>query len=293
MGFYSPATIVGDAQAARVSRSGAIDVHGEPVGLHARGEPVMIFGFAVRMGLRYVKGMPGGGGPADRRCAEASPLRIGPGLRAAEPACRARTHAGLAEAGALGEPRPTTRRDALWQVSGLDRGGKDDAAADLGGDVNGGVDVRRRCTKLDEIFWDYIGQRSFDARTSAATHCCVRSCARTAGPMRRRGRGAVGDGQRLEYVGIVICRQQPGTAGGRGVHDARGRDRLRQPRGLGAGVCKDYAHGDPQTTSLLGVTGRLQIQEGVVHLICGADRVACRSCRRPVDGRRQPRLPLS
>ena len=49
------------------------------------------------------------------------------------------------------------------------------------------------------------------------------------------------DGQRIEYVGIVVCRQQFARF---------------------ARVLK--------TTSLLGVTGKLQVQEGIVHLIAEA-----------------------
>ena len=81
----------------------------------------------------------------------------------------------------------------------------------------------------------------------------------------QRGR----DGQKIEYVGIVICRQQPGTASGvtfMTLEDETGFVNLV----VWAQVFADYAS-IIRTTSLLGVTGRLQVQEGIVHLI--AERV--------------------
>ena len=86
------------------------------------------------------------------------------------------------------------------------------------------------------------------------------------------------DGSRIDYVGIVICRQQPGTASGvvfMTLEDETGFVNL---------VCwqqvfAQYAH-VIRTTSLLGVTGRLQVQEGIVHLI--AERVWVPALSRPV-----------
>ncbi|MGE3543176.1 MAG: OB-fold nucleic acid binding domain-containing protein, partial [Kofleriaceae bacterium] len=77
------------------------------------------------------------------------------------------------------------------------------------------------------------------------------------------------DGNRIDYVGIVICRQQPGTAAGvvfMTLEDETGFVNLV----VWQQVFAQYAH-VIKTTSLLGVTGRLQVQEGIVHLI--AERV--------------------
>ena len=74
------------------------------------------------------------------------------------------------------------------------------------------------------------------------------------------------DGERLEYVGIVICRQQPGTASGvvfMTLEDETGFVNLV----VWAQVFAEFST-IIKTTSLLGVTGRLQVQEGIVHLIC-------------------------
>src|SRR5207302_6548685 len=114
MGYYSPATIVGDAQ-----RHGLeirpIDVNESSWDCTL--EPTSDgFQFAVRMGLRWVKGTQIADGErivtARRERAFAS---IEDFVRRAH--VPARMHAALAEAGALGALAPA-RRDALWQVAG-------------------------------------------------------------------------------------------------------------------------------------------------------------------------------
>jgi error-prone DNA polymerase len=268
MGFYSPATIVGDAQRhglevrpIDVTRS-AWDCTLEPTYDSA--------GFAVRMGLRWIKGLS----LADaQRIAQARGDR---GFSSIEDFVRrthlpARSHSALAEAGALGELSGPSRRDALWQVSGWVARQAD--SLPIGGDDT--PVVFDRLTKLDEICWDYAvsdhstrghplaplrrelqERRLPDARTVSLGH----------------------DGQRINYVGIVICRQQPGTASGvvfMTLEDETGFVNLvvwQQVFARHAIVLR--------TTSLLGVTGRLQVQEGIVHLI--AEEVWKPTLTRPV-----------
>ena len=86
------------------------------------------------------------------------------------------------------------------------------------------------------------------------------------------------DGQRMEYVGVVICRQQPGTASGvtfMTLEDETGFVNLV----VWAQVFEQFAT-IIKTTSLLGVSGRLQVQEGIVHLI--AEEVWHPQLSRPV-----------
>ena len=76
----------------------------------------------------------------------------------------------------------------------------------------------------------------------------------------------------------MICRQQPGTAAGvvfMTLEDETGFVNLV----VWQQVFAEYA-AIIRTTSLIGVTGRLQIQEGVVHLI--AERVWVPQLSRPV-----------
>jgi error-prone DNA polymerase len=268
MGFYSAATIVGDSQrhglqlrAIDVTRS-AWDCTLESVDDE--------FGFAVRMGLRWIKGMQLADG---QRIAAARELRAFDSVedfvrRSQVPA---RMHAALAEAGALGELVPT-RRDALWQVAGwVQRQGD---TMELGGDVNGQAEFAG-LTKLDEIFWDYTAS---DHSTIAHPLAPMREELTRKGWPDARTVGKGRDGSRIEYVGIVICRQQPGTAAGvvfMTLEDETGFVNLV----VWQQVFAQYAH-VIKTTSLLGITGKLQVQEGIVHLI--AERVWVPALSRPV-----------
>jgi len=272
MGFYSPATIVGDAQRhglevrpIDVTRSDW-DCTLEPTSDE--------FGYAVRMGLRWLRGIPLGEG---QRIVDARRDRA---FASVEDFVRrthlpTRTHTVIAEAGALGPlvaaGGTEHRRDALWQVLGWVR--RQDEPLDLGGDVH---DVGfARLTEVDEIFWDY---RASDHSTRGHPLAPLRAELRAhRWPDARtvaRGR----DGQRIEYVGVVICRQQPGTASGvtfMTLEDETGFVNLV----VWAQVFAQYAS-IIKTTSLLGVTGRLQVQEGIVHLI--ADKIWQPQLSRPV-----------
>jgi error-prone DNA polymerase len=279
MGFYSPATIVGDAQ-----RHG-LEIR--PIDVTASEwdctlEPTQDdFQYAVRMGLRWLRGVQIAEG---QRIVDARRARS---FTSIEDFVRrthlpARTQATIAEAGALGPlmslagnsreaHERDNRRDALWQVLGWVR--RQDDSLDLGGGVD---DVAfGKPSKLDEIFWDY---RASDHSTRGHPLAPLRDelrahrwpDARTV----QRGR----DGQRIEYVGVVICRQQPGTASGvtfMTLEDETGFVNVV----VWAQVFAQYAS-ILKTTSLLGVTGRLQVQEGIVHVL--AEKVWRPELSRPV-----------
>ncbi|MBA3501427.1 MAG: error-prone DNA polymerase, partial [Deltaproteobacteria bacterium] len=267
MGFYSPATIVGDSQ-----RHGLeirpIDV------MHSAWDCTLEdvddnFGFAVRMGLRWTKGIQLADG---QRIVAARTERAFESIEDFVRRTRvsSRTHLQLAEAGALGA-LAATRRDALWQVQGWiarqdDTLSVGDADAEVAFDKLG---------KLDEIFWDYAAS---DHSTRGHPLASLRGELRANRWPDARGVSRGRDGQRIEYVGIVICRQQPGTASGvvfMTLEDETGFVNLV----VWAQVFAEYAH-VIRTTSLLGVTGHLQVQEGIVHLI--AERVWVPKLSRPV-----------
>ena len=73
------------------------------------------------------------------------------------------------------------------------------------------------------------------------------------------------DGRRVRYAGLVICRQRPGTASGVVFMT------LEDESGLVNVVVWSRifeAHAVLiKTASFLGVTGKLQVQEGVTHLV--------------------------
>ena len=73
------------------------------------------------------------------------------------------------------------------------------------------------------------------------------------------------DGRRVRYVGLVICRQRPGTASGvvfMTLEDETGFVNVV----IWSRVFDEHAV-LIKTTNFLGVSGRLQIQDGVVHLV--------------------------
>ncbi len=271
MGFYSAATIVGDA------RRHGLEVRPVDVGasawdctLEEAGEP---HGFAVRMGLRWVKGIQVAEGQQIVNARAHQPYQsLEDFVRRSR--IPARIHTALAEAGALGSlvEAGEGRRDALWQTAGWIR--RQDEPLDLGGDVHGDVGFAK-LTKLDEIFWDYS---STDHSTRGHPLQPLRGELRAKGWPDAKSVSRGRDGQRLEYVGIVICRQQPGTASGvvfMTLEDETGFVNLV----VWAKTFAEYAT-IIKTTSLLGITGRLQVQEGIVHLIC--ERVWHPELSRPV-----------
>ncbi len=268
MGFYAPATIVGDAQ-----RHGLevrpIDVMKSEWDCTLE-ESADEHRFAVRMGLRWVKGIQLAEG------AQITAARRERAFASVEDFVRrtqltSRLQGALAEAGALGD-LARERRDALWQVLGWTARQGD--AIELGGDIQGDAKFAP-LGKLDEIFWDY---RASDHSTRGHPLAPLRGELRAHRWPDARTVSKGRDGQRIEYVGIVICRQQPGTASGvtfMTLEDETGFVNLV----VWAQVFAEFST-IIRTTSLLGVTGKLQVQEGIVHLI--AERVWHPELSRPV-----------
>ena len=80
-----------------------------------------------------------------------------------------------------------------------------------------------------------------------------------------RSMSSMKHGQRVRYAGLVICRQRPGTASGvvfMTLEDETGFVNLV----VWSRVFEKYAV-LIKTASFLGVTGKLQVQDGVVHLV--------------------------
>ncbi|MBP7148089.1 MAG: error-prone DNA polymerase [Acidobacteria bacterium] len=265
MGFYAPSTIVEDA------RRHGVEVRPVDV-LHSDWdctlEPVP-GGFALRMGLRYVKGL----GQADARRMLAA--------RAAAPfeslddfVRRAQLNAddvqALAEAGAF-EAFGHDRRTALWEVKRL-------------------VHLRHRTLPVKEpeperlfapldagetIRWDYR-----TTHLSPRGHPIeeVRDQLRAQGLPDAKTLNATPHGRRVRYVGAVICRQQPGTAKGvvfLTMEDETGFvNVLIWPK-----VWEQYAL-VVKTHGLIGISGKLESQQGVIHLI--AQQIWVPELHRPV-----------
>ncbi|HUH04566.1 MAG TPA: OB-fold nucleic acid binding domain-containing protein, partial [Kofleriaceae bacterium] len=253
MGFYSAATIVGDA-----IRHG---VEVRPIDVSASDwdctlEPIDGEHFALRMGLRYVKGLGDAEWQRIRSVREAHPFSS-----VADFVLRTRldegTQSRLAEAGALG-CFGTSRRDALWQVRGLVKTQHDSLRLPSRVRAPGFAEL----DELETVLWDYHTS-SHSVRAHPLTP--LREALRAQRLPDARGVAAMRDGARVRYAGIVICRQRPGTAGG--VTFMTLEDETGFVNAIIWKAVFDRHAVLARTQAFLGITGRLQIDQGIVHLI--------------------------
>ncbi len=194
MGFYHPATLIKDAQ-----RHG---VNVLPVDVNTSGWMCRWEGGAVRMGMRFVKGLRG-----------ESALRIEaaqPFTSANDLARRARLRddqlTKLAYAGAMAS-FGLTRRAALWQASYAakqsgDLFARDEASADS---------PLPEMSSVENTMADY-GAMELTTDRHLLEH--FRPRLRESGVLSAQQLRQVPDGSRVATAGAVIVRQRPGTAKG-------------------------------------------------------------------------------
>ena len=281
MGFYMPATIIEDAKRhglvvrpvdvtvsdwdctleKRVQGSGFRVQGPEPSTLNP--EPF----FPLRLGLRYVKGL-----------AEATAKRVldaraeRPFVSIDDVVRRAKLDDGatsrLAESGAFAAFE-RNRRGALWAAKG---------SAKMRGSEPSTLNPQPFQLPTDEsparfaaldlfesIGWDYETMN-----LSAQAHPLepLRDALRAkrmpdAGEVR-----AMPDGRRVHYAGLVICRQRPGTASG--VVFLTMEDEAGFVNVVVWSKVYEKFRVLVKTASFLGVSGKLQVQDGVTHLIADA-----------------------
>ncbi len=287
MGFYSPSTIVNDArihgvevrpvsirhsrwdctleevdgigrgdEASRNGHGGASAGHGSETS-GSGSKPRLPF--AVRMGLRYVRGLGEGDGARLEAAMEQAPFRDVPDV-ARRSGLSADKLESLAEAGAFAcfGPPGLDRRGALWQVLGFEPRRqpslplKSRESPPRFQPLNG----------LETILWDHQA-----AGHSVKGHLLKPRRAELAarGLPTARELNGMQDGRSVRYVGLVICRQRPGTAQGvtfMTLEDETGFvnlviwEKVFERNALLA-----------RTLHCMGVTGSLQVGEGVVHLV--------------------------
>ena len=274
MGFYAPATIVDDAR-----RHGVVVL---PIDVarsawHCTLEPASRgagrWRFAVRMGLRYVKGLAERNGEAIAAARAARPFRSVGDLVERVPALAQDDLLRLAESGALNELAPPDeawgqrgdprRRGRLWEVLGAARRrGRDTPLALHAPEPEPGF------APLDQfaaIAWDYAAAEHstrghpLEPLRSRLTACALPAAGEVI---------AMRNGSEVSYAGLVICRQRPGTAAGvvfMTLEDETGFVNLV----VWSKVFRQYRP-TILTTSFLGVSGTIQSQHQVVHII--ADR---------------------
>ncbi len=253
MGFYSPATIVEDAKRQGIEMC--------PVCVRASHwyctlEKGACPHFSVRMGLRFVKGLARADGERIVAAREERPFAslddfVG----------RVKLDEGklarLGEAGAF-ESFGVDRREALWGVRGLVRTPR----PDLPVAVEERAPLFAALDEFETIAWDY------DATSHSPRGHPLEALRATLVALRlpdARSLNALPDGRRVRYAGVVICRQRPGTASGVVFLT------LEDETGFVNIVIWSQIYEEHsvliKTAAFLGVTGRLQVQDGVTHLI--------------------------
>jgi len=233
MGFYSPATLVKDAQR-HGQRFKPIDVtrsNWECV-LEKLPEPP---GFAVRLGMRYVKGLRAATGQEIARQRSIRKFSSIEDLQQRVPATQKVELTALAAVGALnfisGE-RGFHRRDALWQVERAARNAGpllEEAAGVLPESTpeeipetaperapeaqgrEGHQSPLLRMSPEERLVADFLGTGMTVGPHPLAYH---RAALRAAGVRSAVELPKLPDGMRVRVAGAVIARQRPGTAKG-------------------------------------------------------------------------------
>ncbi len=263
MGFYSAATIVEDAKRMGVEvRPVDVQCSEWDCTLEAIDDPPAVDGspqtmrFAVRMGLRYVKEV---GESIGKKVAEVRKARyasLGDMVRRSGASERVMT--AMASAGAF-ESLGLSRRDALWEVPGVVREANLPLPFD---DDEKPAALFPPLAQAETIAWDY---RSSAHSTRGHPLAPLRSQLHAQGIADAVTIRALRPGARVRYAGLVICRQRPQTASDvtfMTLEDETGFvnlviwDRVFKAHS----VLARMAH-------WLGVTGSIQAESGVVHLI--------------------------
>jgi error-prone DNA polymerase len=255
MGFYSPATIVEDAKRHDVMMR-SIDIQASEWDCTLERCAERAGRFAVRMGLRYVKGLGEKEGEKVTRARDFAPF-----LSLQDFARRTSLDEGalsaLAEAGAF-DSLQVTRRAALWDVRRLARTHKESLSLP----ARAAAPRFAALTDSEEVGWDYR-RTSHSARRHPLTPLRA-SLARRDLPDARTV-ASMQNGAKVRYAGLVICRQRPGTAEGvvfMTLEDETGFVNVV----VWESVFQRYAV-LAKTAGFLGVSGKLQAQDGVVHLV--------------------------
>jgi error-prone DNA polymerase len=266
MGFYSPATLIDDAK-----RHGLVvlpvcvatsawdcTLEKAPASLATMGlrnpGDAGVRSYAVRMGLRYVKSFHEGDAKRllDAR-AEQPFVSVEDCVRRSGIDERMRTR--LSQAGAF-EAIEGARRDAIWQARGtveaspmaLDSAEREVAFRDL--------------TDLETVSWDY---ETTGHSPRGHPLAAMRERLSALGLPDARAVSKMPNGRRVRYAGLVIVRQRPGTAKGvvfMTMEDETGFVNVV----LWQNVFARYAL-LAKTSSFLGVTGKLQRESDVVHIV--------------------------
>ena len=255
MGFYAPATIVEDAKRHHVIvRPVNVGVSEWDCTLEPCEESTGCF--AVRMGLRYVKGLGEREWESIGRARRTAPFAsVGDFVR------RTTLDEGvlgtLAEAGAFDDFN-VDRRTALWDVRRLARTREES----LSFPARESKPLFESLSSFEEVKWDYRTTSHSPRRHPLEP---IRASLARQGLPDARTVTSMKNGENVRYAGLVICRQRPGTAGGvvfMTLEDETGFVNVV----VWESVFQRYSV-LAKTLGFLGITGTLQVEDNVVHLV--------------------------
>jgi error-prone DNA polymerase len=255
MGFYAPATIVEDAKRHIVIiRPIAVQVSEWDCTL----EPCegSAGGFAVRMGLRYVKGLAEIDWESIAGSRHAAPFTSVDDF-VSRTALDEDVFETLAEAGAF-DAFNIDRRTALWNVRRLARTKEES----LSFPARESKPLFESLSSFEEVKWDYRTTSHSPRRHPLEP---IRASLTRQGLPDARTVASMKNGENVRYAGLVICRQRPGTAGGvvfMTLEDETGFVNVV----AWESVFQRYSV-LAKTLTFLGITGILQVEDNVVHLV--------------------------
>lgn len=259
MGFYSPSTIVGDARRRGIEIR-AVDINfssGDCTLEPVDGGP---YEHGLRMGLRYIKSLRA------QEIEQIVEARVG-GVFVDLPDFMTRTGLSrstarrLIEAGAL-ESLGLTRRQALWQLQGWHATAQLPMSLPLREAEEALMPHFRELSRLEAIHWDY--RTSYH---SPRGHLLgpLRPWMNKQGWPTAAALRELPDGQWVHFAALVICRQRPATAAGvlfMTLEDETGLANLV----IFPAIYERYPV-LAKAQAFLGVSGRVQNQEGTSHLL--------------------------
>jgi DNA-directed DNA polymerase III PolC len=256
MGFYSPSTIVEDAKRHGLEvRPVDVQHSAWDCTLETAAGPLL----ALRMGLRWVKGL---GEAAAQALLAARAQREFTSLddfvrRAGLDEGRRKV---LAQSGAL-EGLEASRRGALWAMLEAGRT-REGGSARLPLVVREEAPAFPALGQLATVAWDY---RTTYHSPRGHPLASLRAQLRRLGMPEASAVGRMPDRAAVRYAGLVICRQRPGTA--KGVVFMT----LEDETGFVNVVVWEKVFAEfsalVKGAAFLGVAGRVQRQEGVVHVV--------------------------
>jgi error-prone DNA polymerase len=258
LGFYSPATLVKDAQRHGV---GVLPIDVTRSAWECTLEGGGGSGPEVRIGLRYVRGLSADAGARLLEARTRAPFASLADL-AARAAPKRHELDALAEAGALAgiDPGAAERRSALWQVGALER----DPRSLFAGVPPPDAEAPSPLEALGPFETTLADYRSTGLTTGPHVMAHLRTALRRRGVLSTRELRGVPNGRFVRVAGHVIVRQRPGSA--KGFCFVTLEDETGTANGVFTPDQFERLRGPLHEAKLLEIAGPVQNVDGVIHV---------------------------